>query len=524
MNKEEENGTKTFCKVHTNERAEFFCCQHSMMLCQECYLDEHQQCSPVLPVEDVLENFKNGAALESIENCVRKLNSTLDDMTSKKESNIEDVKQKKQSIKRTIQEAKQKICAYLDKLVTSLEIEIDEKCNKIVERIRKDRIKIMRKKDELMIFLNDISKAKKEGSKIQLLEGQDIQKLQKSQHQMEERIKSLENDDKYLDIHLKLSDPIFAYENVFPNFGSAVISEKSMKLHVDAKRVTNGTDILSSQKFEIQIQNSINNHSKGVHVIPGKLVHVSTFPTSVLGKGVKIFRACFLPDNTLLLAGYQEKTLYVCNKNGKECKRIRVANFPGGVALYNNSCALVSAWQHGIQRIDLKTQKASDKIKLRGECSAIATYANKICIKNSDEHLTVIDLYGKILTKMPTMFNPWEIYLTNTGCVYYSNLQNNDVHCVFPDGSNYITYSCPELMDPAGLAVDNQECLYISGSRSNNIHRISGDRERKEIVLSSEDGLRSPSGMAFNRQTDELLIVNEEFSSIRIYRVTSSES
>ena len=88
-----------------------------------------------------------------------------------------------------------------------------------------------------------------------------------------------------------------------------------------------------------------------------------------------------------------------------------------------------------------------------------------------------------------------------------------------PDGSNYLTYSSSELLDPAGLTLDNQDNLYITGFGSDNIHRISGNRDVNEIVLTKDDGISSPSGITFNKQTNELLVINEDFTSIRIYKV-----
>jgi hypothetical protein len=69
------------------------------------------------------------------------------------------------------------------------------------------------------------------------------------------------------------------------------------------------------------------------------------------------------------------------------------------------------------------------------------------------------------------------------------------------------------------LTLDNQDNLYITGFGSDNIHRISGNRDVNEIVLTKDDGISSPSGITFNKQTNELLVINEDFTSIRIYKV-----
>jgi hypothetical protein len=55
----------------------------------------------------------------------------------------------------------------------------------------------------------------------------------------------------------------------------------------------------------------------------------------------------------------------------EECKKVRIANFPGGITIYNRSCAFVSAWQHGVQKIDLGKLTAGSVIKFHGDRSPL---------------------------------------------------------------------------------------------------------------------------------------------------------
>ena len=509
------------CQIHTNENIILFCYQHGTALCERCFRDNHKKCSPVTKIANAYDESTQqrygGVPLEDIETSVHNLSLILDEMLADKNKNMTDLVEKRKTIKETIEQARTRINNYLDELERSLELEIKVNHDKMVERIERGKYNIKSKNSGLKAVLNDITAVKRQTNHSTLY--QEIQLIQSKQKDIESSVMSLLADDKYFELHLKLSEPVFTFESFFLTLGEIVISEKSMDSSKDLYNRFKKTGRLRTRSKsagalkETEITTRLNGYEAGT------LTLVSCFPTSKLGKGVKIFRACFLPDNKVMLAGYQEKTLYVCNKNGEECKKVRIANFPGGITIYNRSCALVSAWQHGVQKIDLGKLTAGSVIKFHGECSAISSVRGQICVKNGVDHLKIVDINGKTIRKMPTMYNPWEIHINDIGSVFYSNLDNSDVHCVVPDGSNYLTYSSSELLDPAGLTLDNQDNLYITGFGSDNIHRISGNRDVKEIVLTKDDGISSPSGITFNKQTNELLVINEDFTSIRIYKV-----
>lgn len=509
------------CQIHTNENIILFCYQHGTALCERCFRDKHKKCSPVTKIgntdDECMQQKNGGVPLEDIEARVHNLSLILDEMLEDKNKNMANLVEKGKTIKETIEQARTRINNYLDELERSLELEIKVNHDKLTERIEKGKYQVKSKQSGLKAVLNDITAVKRQTNHATLY--QEIQLIQSKQKDIESSVMSLLTDDKYFVLHLKLSEPVFTFERFILTLGEIVISEKSMDSSKDLynRFKTNGRLRKRSKSAGELKGDEIPTRLNGYEA--GTLTLVSCFPTSKLGKGVKIFRACFLPDNKVMLAGYQEKTLYVCNKSGEECKKVRIANFPGGITIYNRSCALVSAWQHGVQKIDLGKLTAGSVIKFHGECSAISSVRGQICVKNGVDHLKIVDINGKTIRKMPTMHNPWEVHINDIGSVFYSNLDNSDVHCVFPDGSNYLTYSSSELLDPAGLTLDNQDNLYITGFGSDNIHRISGDREVKEIVLSKDDGISSPSGITFNKQTNELLVINEDFTSIRIYKV-----
>jgi hypothetical protein len=303
------------CQFHTNENIILFCYQHGTALCERCFRDNHKKCSPVTKIANAYDESTQqgygGVPLEDIETSVHNLSLILDEMLADKNKNMTDLVENRKTVKETIEQARTRINNYLDELERSLELEIKVNHDKMVERIERGKCNIKSKNSGLKAVLNDITVVKRQTNHSTLY--QEIQLIQFKQKDIESSVMSLLADDKYLELHLKLSEPVFTFESFFLTI---VITEKSMDSSKDlyCKFSKHGRLRTRSKSAGALKGTDITTRLNGYEA--GTLTLVSCFTTSQLGKGVKIFRACFLPDNKVMLAGYQEKTLYVCNKNG----------------------------------------------------------------------------------------------------------------------------------------------------------------------------------------------------------------
>jgi sugar lactone lactonase YvrE len=61
----------------------------------------------------------------------------------------------------------------------------------------------------------------------------------------------------------------------------------------------------------------------------------------------------------------------------------------------------------------------------------------------------------------------------------------------------------------SGISVDNDGNLYVVGYYSKNVVVISPDGQRHRQLLSSKDGLSSPSVLDYDNSTNMLLVVND---------------
>ena len=64
------------------------------------------------------------------------------------------------------------------------------------------------------------------------------------------------------------------------------------------------------------------------------------------------------------------------------------------------------------------------------------------------------------------------------------------------------------LHGSSGISVDNDGNVYVVGYITNNVVVISPDGQRHRQLLSSKDGLSSPSVLDYDKSTNRLLVAN----------------
>ncbi|CAG2219981.1 unnamed protein product [Mytilus edulis] len=137
----------------------------------------------------------------------------------------------------------------------------------------------------------------------------------------------------------------------------------------------------------------------------------------------------------------------------------------------------------------LSTKKDKIKNKISTVRKTINDYLDKI---ERYTKLFMVNIGGEILSETVTTFKIKTICLSNSGTIYWTNLDNNEIHTVQPDGKQELFFSSHELEDPRGLAVDGKCNVYVAGYMSNNIFMISKDKMKVKVILNYKDQIKSP--------------------------------
>ncbi|CAC5399515.1 unnamed protein product [Mytilus coruscus] len=153
-----------------------------------------------------------------------------------------------------------------------------------------------------------------------------------------------------------------------------------------------------------------------------------------------------------------------------------------------------------------------------------------IHIENAQVPMSVLEIDQQVLFPVKPQGDQKKLSLTNSfqtrilgdnvciykGCFIPGN--SDKVFVVTSDGKEREIYTSPDLEDSQGVAVDHRGDVYVVGRGSNNIHRISEDGQEHDIVLTADDGINLPGGLSYNFETRELLVINNNYETVNIYK------
>ena len=224
-----------------------------------------------------------------------------------------------------------------------------------------------------------------------------------------------------------------------------------------------------------------------------------------------IFHGCFVSDNKFLLVDLHRRYLYLCKPGGSELKSIELDFRPRRVTCYDNNQALVTSSDNYIQIINTTTGTAENKIDVGTECYHISSRAGMIWVTGfwNSKSLTAIDINGKVIHEIKTKCDVKDMSVHQSGDVYFTSTEDEAVRAVTPEGQEREVYSSPELLGPDGITIDDNGDIYVAGFDSNNIHCISSDGKHHCIVPLAKHWIVDPSGLAFNNDTKEIMVITD---------------
>ncbi|VDI42101.1 Hypothetical predicted protein [Mytilus galloprovincialis] len=481
------------CENHTDQSIVLYCCQHDKLICDACLPVSHQNCKYIISIEKAAKGVKDGAAISDLEGRISNLCQVTENIRSKRETTLVELEKNRKKIKKRVSEIKQNIIAHLDRLEAEMHKDIDSKYKICTEMVSRNRNSIQSSLDSLSTWKIDLKSLKQHTSDIYLF--QVVKFLDAKIYQKELEIREIQT----------ATVPILTYH-------PSEFESNITKLIQDLGRITIENVQIQMPLLDIDQQGQfLVRHER-------KLSLKHSFPTRQLGNEVSIYSGCFIPDDRLLLYQFMGKQLIVCKLDGSNSGMIDLDYEPFNICLYDKNHVVVSLGEKGIQIIDLTSFKLRRIIKVDGCCQGITSVKNKIWVKNRLQTLIIVDINGKVLNTIQTTFNPYQICVNQDGDVYCTDLDSNKVYVITSDGKEREIYSSPDLKGTEGVAIDDRGDVYVSGKSSNNIHRISNDRQKHDIVLTADNGIYRPTGLSYNIETKELLVINNGYKSINIYK------
>ena len=125
------------------------------------------------------------------------------------------------------------------------------------------------------------------------------------------------------------------------------------------------------------------------------------------------------------------------------------------------------------------------------------------------------DAHGNRLFREP-------LYVTVGLCetlIYVSDTAFNEVVCLNFDGDGAGFYHEDDLYDPYNLTVACDKGVYVCGRGSSNIHLMTFDCKKVKVILKRNDGISSPSSIAYCPNEKLLCLTSHLGNVVKVYRL-----
>jgi DNA-binding beta-propeller fold protein YncE len=240
-------------------------------------------------------------------------------------------------------------------------------------------------------------------------------------------------------------------------------------------------------------------------------------------KGKYTTTGCIVcPNGKMILADcYSNKRLIILNDDGTLDKEIPCSmGFPFDVTYLDDRTVAV-ATNNGIEIINIDTKKTGRNINISQWCCGI-TYHNGVLLwceeKSGIQMMKLSDDRITTLVKQSNM-PPYSYITTCREKIYQTNRNTNTVTCYTINGDKLWEYIDESVLsDPWGVTVDNDGNVYVTSYRSSSVVVLDPDGRQGRQILISDDGLKEPRGIYFNKSKNCLLVTNYHGPSF-LYRV-----
>lgn len=448
------------------------------------------------------EGSDNKKILSELDRRLANLSRTTEKVLSEQIKHCSQLDIQRKNMKEKIRNTRKAINLHLDKIEQELENNIKKSYEDSLDKVTKTKEYFMERYDEIDALRSEL-KVMQDKS----FDAKTAKALETKTHKQEESVRAIEKQATIPDLGLKISEHILNIEKVIPYFGLLVLREKK-----------NTDSVIPTTEQQTQVEHTGTEPNKlALHTEHNKLTLAASLNTSKIGKNIEVFRICFVPGNKLLFCEMNAKCIHICNTDGLGVNTIKLDFKPINVTNFDKENAII-AYDKGIHIFNLRSMKTGVFLNRGGGCRAIACSNGKIWVRNGFQYLNLIDTNGKLLKELKVKFDPSEICVSSAGNMYSISSGKDVIYSISADGQQRVFYSSPDLSYPVGIAADDNN-VYVAGCGSNNVHRISNDGQTSDIILSADDGIDQPMGLAINRETNQLLIIHDDSKCVNTYKL-----
>jgi DNA-binding beta-propeller fold protein YncE len=447
-----------------------------------------------------------------IEQSIDELIETIGKIRQNRETNASTVKEQKILIENEIRELRTKIEKHLDKLQESLMKELTETEKGITVETLKLLVALDEKQKELTEHQTNIVNIKMYASDLQAYLA--VKQIDKDVETQDTCIQSIINSNSLNQNKLSymIDNGLKTITTSIQKLGEVVVESMPCELTFVRKK-------------DKQVQMMVADLSPPMSVYNIQL----KLKQKISIKGNLIKGCSLLPDGRIVLSCIDTNTVSFINKEGIELFQIGKdktgSRTCDTVYVKYNNCVAVSSGPGSngcIAMIDIESQKVMRTISMDTGVYGMAVTDRTLYYCTETKGLKMLHLTNNYVRHIISRkrFNVHYVAIYDNQLYYTGYYAHTVICCSLLGTTQWIFKNYRVLCGPLGISVDNDGNVYVVGFDSNNVVVISPDGKLCRQVLSSEDGLRNPRVLDYDKSTNRLLVVNENKSAF-LFDVTS---
>ncbi|XP_071178589.1 E3 ubiquitin-protein ligase TRIM71-like [Mytilus edulis] len=487
---------KKNCNVHSEMILDYYCTDHEIVCCKSCISNEHRLCQNVLPLELASKDVRKSALFNDVMEDITHLITTLNALDNNRQSNLQSMEESKSAITKQIRAVKSKLLKQIDELERELTTSFSS-------LQRKHEMEINKQKQEISQVLVDVEENKNKmdffrdhGSKNQLF----VFLRQQVTHidSTEAKIQQMLSNSQEINIIFDEKKDV-----MIESLGSLLEYVQPCLVQYKPRKCQQAQIKAEPMKYIIGFEKD-------------------TGLKLEIGETYALRDVTVTNDNKLLITNTSsfDPKLYVY----RDCKdyetEIRFSSKPHGVAVIpgTDKAVITLPNQKSIQFINTKDMTKSNTVNVGFTCVGITAVRDRIYVggvHGVGGIIKILDTNGSILKTIKQ----------ESDCICFIGYDGrkekfivrclDKLLCIKLDGT--LVYS-KAISGISGITLDRQGNLYFCDYHGSNIQRISSGGKCSEKMLNKDNGISQPYGMSFNNDFTKLFVINNQYTSVCVYK------
>ena len=489
------------CPKHKTLSFEYFCVDHDLLCCKECFSESHRTCKNVPSLDTASNGIKRSQSYKDAGDEIDHILQTLDTLSSGYFDNIEMVQQEAGVIHDNILRVKEKLIDKVESLAQPLMDELkqitDNQVNEMKGNITdiQDAITSSNAHKGALDFTRDNGSDQQTFLLVHSTKG-DINHLQ-------HRVLNLTKIRRHVSLEFFENTKIHSSLN---NLGSMVLLQGAPLCNPFLSRK------LSQSQIQIATSRLISSFT-----------NQSELNLQRIHKNCDIRGMAVSNDGTLLLCDCANRRLILFNSDGNYESTISTKYCPWDIAVIpGTQSAVVSKRDEGcIQFIDIENKTQLQVVSVCENRSGGLGATTDFILIGGEGKIHFLNLHGQFVKSVDVEVKSAIWYLAPFGndIICCSSSIDADVHVINMQNGDNKFYGSKNLKTPMKMAPDDTGNIYVVGHSSDNILRLSPNDGTFSVVLTANDGIKHPCALCFNKDFTKLYVSSKMGKEVTVFTV-----